>query len=195
MYAATPILHQIIARNSPRLGSDHRFCKHLIYDLLSKIWRTWQINIVPGGDDAEELAVVKREAGQRIPFAVLRVEAGDSRQGALVHAHRLPSSDQHDHLCYTCGLDRGYKHMRAWWPRWRRWRCVEIESLTKAGSAVILHGRLMDCRDPQRRLLLLYAVSQSRKLRWKSKNLSTVYIYLSFFILLSFMLKTRIKLI
>ncbi len=54
---ALVILHQIIAKTVWEVTAE------LIYDLPSKIWRTWQVNIVPGGDDAEEFTVVERKAG------------------------------------------------------------------------------------------------------------------------------------
>ncbi len=54
---ALVILHQINAKTVWEVTVE------LIYDLPSQIWRTWQVNIVPGGDDAEEFAVVERKAG------------------------------------------------------------------------------------------------------------------------------------
>lgn len=57
---ALVILHQIIAKTVWEVTAESVL---LINGLPSKIWRTWQVNIVPGGDDAEEFAVVEWEAG------------------------------------------------------------------------------------------------------------------------------------
>lgn len=66
---------------------------------------TWQIDVVPCRDDTKEFAIVERQASERIPLAVLGVEAGDRSERALVHADGLPPSDQHYHLCNSCRLD------------------------------------------------------------------------------------------
>lgn len=72
---------------------------------------TWQVDIIPRRYDGEELAVVERQAGQGVPLVVLRVEASDGCQRALVHADDLTPPHQHDHLSDTCGDERRNKHL------------------------------------------------------------------------------------
>lgn len=63
---------------------------------------TWQVDIIPCWNDREELAIVERQAGQRVPLVVLGVEASDGCQRALVHTDDLTPSYQHYHLSNSC---------------------------------------------------------------------------------------------